>query len=238
MNECSDVFRQRIHPLEVDDYYHVLDSANIAAVAYWWEFLNRVAHLEFESIVECGVGRARSLSILLTLTRLLSECRGCTQKTVFAFDSFSGFPPPRPEDKSSRDPKEGEWSWSPNWQYQYSISSTRQVLNKAGLSDELKRLRLVEGFFADTCASTDTGSIGILHLDGDLYESTFTPLETLGPRVVSGGLIVVDDYVLDWSEPSQEPFPGCRKAVEEFLNRHSEFSLHKSMRGTPYLVRA
>ena len=50
--------------------------------------------------------------------------------------------------------------------------------------------------------------IAILRLDTDWYESTRHELSSLYPRLVSGGVLIVDDY---------GTFRGARLAVEEFL---------------------
>jgi O-methyltransferase len=51
------------------------------------------------------------------------------------------------------------------------------------------------------------GSLAVLRLDGDLYESTIDVLRPMYPKVSPGGFVVVDDY-FSW--------PGCRKAVDEY----------------------
>ena len=52
--------------------------------------------------------------------------------------------------------------------------------------------------------------LAILRLDGDMYESTIQPLDSLYHKVSPGGFIIVDDYTL----------PGCRKAVDDFRERN------------------
>ena len=56
---------------------------------------------------------------------------------------------------------------------------------------------LVRGWFKDTLPTLDVDGIAVLRLDGDLYDSTLGSLEALFPRVVSGGLVIIDDYG-DW----------------------------------------
>jgi len=79
--------------------------------------------------------------------------------------------------------------------------------------------------------------MAILHLDGDLYESVLSPLKNLWSKVQLGGLIVIDDFILEDFEFEKEAFPGARKAVSEFLNTNECFECRKSIRGTPYLIR-
>ena len=61
------------------------------------------------------------------------------------------------------------------------------------------------------------GTIAILRLDGDFYGSTKVVLEELYDQVVSGGVVIIDDY---------GAFEGCRKAVNEFLVSRSKDPVH------------
>ena len=54
-------------------------------------------------------------------------------------------------------------------------------------------------------------SICLLRLDGNLYESTKVCLEYLYPKISPGGYVVIGDYSL----------AGCRKAVNEYLDKHN-----------------
>ena len=66
------------------------------------------------------------------------------------------------------------------------------------------------GWFQETLRALPAGfgAIALLRIDGDWYESTKICLDVLFPKVVSGGIVVIDDYG-KWS--------GCREAVDEFL---------------------
>ena len=66
--------------------------------------------------------------------------------------------------------------------------------------------------FQDTLATTDTGKISLLHIDGDWYESTRVCLENLWDRVTDNGIVQIDDYG-EWQ--------GCKKALDEFLSERA-----------------
>jgi hypothetical protein len=227
----SDLFKQVKHPESVDDYYHVYNSSNALNVVYWWEFFNQVRGVEGD-IVECGVGRGRSLISLASINKLTSVLDGCDERRLFALDSFQGFPEPTLKDKSIRNPKKGEWSKSPNNQFSYTPQTIQKILKNADIDSEITYL---EGFFDDTTLDFQSDAIAILHLDGDLYESVLHPLKNLWEKVVIGGIVVIDDFVLD--KKDDEAFPGARSAVMEFLDENNCFDYLKSIRGTPYLKR-
>lgn len=74
-------------------------------------------------------------------------------------------------------------------------------------------LHYYEGWFQDTLpkVSNQIHQISILRLDGDFYASTKVCLDFLYAKVVSGGIIILDDYGL---------YEGCKKATDEFREKH------------------
>ena len=60
-----------------------------------------------------------------------------------------------------------------------------------------KNVQLIKGGFEDTLPdflSNNQGVVSLLHVDCDLYSSTKTIFENLGSRIVSGTVIVFDEY--------------------------------------------
>ncbi len=51
--------------------------------------------------------------------------------------------------------------------------------------------------------------ISLLNLDTDIYEPAVTILENLYPRLVKGGVLILDDY---------GTFPGETKAVDDYFD--------------------
>lgn len=223
---------ERAHPKEVDETFHVLNMGNVGYVLYWARFFEMVKSVP-GSIVECGIGRGRSLIVHTALNRIFGKEGGGGRKT-FAFDSFEGFPDPVEEDKSFRNPQKGEWSHSPSGKYQYSPEFIYQVLANADMADVRNSVTLRKGFFSDTLPHYDGGPIALLHLDGDLYVSYRDPLNLLYDKVVPGGVIIFDDFTT--FKNGEDRFPGGRAATEEFLADKPE-ELQDSIRGTPYIVK-
>lgn len=84
-----------------------------------------------------------------------------------------------------------------------------------GQPDEESQVTLIKGWFSDTLPKYD-GSIALLHLDADLYDSTKCALDNLYPKVATGGVIAFDNY------HEAHVWPGEKKAVDEYLSVHSE----------------
>ena len=156
------------------------------------------------------------------------------EREVFAYDSFEGFPAPTEEDKSVRNPKEGEWSFSPSGKYKYSKEFTELVLMEAGVPLSELSISITKGFFSDSLKRHPNRPIALLHVDGDLYSSYKDTLENLYELVSPGGIIVFDDFLAEQVEG--ESFPGSRQAVREFLGDKID-NLKVSIAGTNYLIK-
>lgn len=67
---------------------------------------------------------------------------------------------------------------------------------------------LVKGWFKDTIPGQPfVKQISVLRLDGDLYDSTMIPLTNLYPLLSTGGVLIVDDIILN----------GCKKAFNDYF---------------------
>lgn len=102
----------------------------------------------------------------------------CSNQIVHGFDSFQGLPE--------------TWSWL------FPAGSFAQRTPRVP-----KNVRLHVGWFEDTIedwCKFNPGPIALLHIDCDLYSSTTTVLNALHPQLVSGTIIVFDEYLnhLGW----------------------------------------
>lgn len=158
-----------------------------AKLARLWE-LTRIA--PSGAAVECGVWRGGSAAMI---------ARADPERALWLFDSWQGLPEPGPLDVA---PGGKRVAAGENL-------ATEDDVRKAFRGTHVTP-HLVAGWFEDTLPARkgEIGSIGILHLDGDWYESIMVCLRELHDQVVPGGIVAVDDYG-HWE--------GCRVAVDEFL---------------------
>lgn len=227
------IYYEKPHLAEIDEKYHQLNIGNIGNAIYWWKFFEAAALVEGD-IVECGIGRGRSLIIISSINRFLSKEEG-GQRRILAYDSFDGFPEPSTQDQSLRNPKKGDWSYSPSGKYKYTLEFITEVLSEAGIEADTNELSLYQGFFSESLPHHPDRPIAILHIDGDLYQSYKDTLENLYSKVSTGGIIVFDDFQSEYS--GYERWPGSRIAVKEFLGERF-FELKLSDRGTYYFVKS
>jgi hypothetical protein len=160
-------------------------------------------------LVECGVWRGGSLGLMA----LAHAASGRPTRRLHAFDSFQGLPEPRAEldgaEAIAYSRGRASGALEPIGAFAADVALVRAfVEGELGYPADLFRPHV--GWFQDTvpAAAHALGDIALLRLDGDWYESTRICLEHLYPRVVKGGVVVIDDYG-HWS--------GCKRAVDEML---------------------
>ena len=151
-------------------------------------------------LIETGVGKGGATIFM----RAVLAVHGVTDRTVWAADSYEGFP--EVDDGFTYTGELGDLATLP-------VAGLEQVqanFDRYGLLDE--RVRFLKGWFSETLPSAPIEKIAVLRLDGDRYDSTCDALGSLEPRVSAGGYVIVDDY---------GAFLGCRRAIDDYRERNS-----------------
>jgi hypothetical protein len=163
------------------------------------------------AIVECGVWRGGSMmaaaKTLLELQRM--------DRDLYLFDTFDGMSAPSTADidwagvpaaeqlaQESREAAESLWCYAP-------MEEVQRVMSGTGYDSS--RIHLVKGMVEQTVPEAAPESIALLRLDTDWYESTRHELIHLFPRLVPGGVLILDDYG-HWR--------GARQAWDEYCAEH------------------
>lgn len=174
--------------------------------------------------VECGVAAG---------AQIIAMAYGAPNKTIYAFDSFQGLPLPSNKDDQMPGiamltkaeqmalPDPGKQVLESSGATAVSLEDFENHLDKSiGIEYEDavgfgKTLHLKNGativcrvgWFEEVLPVNPVPVISILRLDGDLYNSTYVCLKYLYPKVIKGGLVIVDDIQL----------PGCEQAVNDYF---------------------
>jgi hypothetical protein len=168
------------------------------------------------AIVECGVWRGGSMmAVARTLLAL-----GDAERDLYLFDTFEGMSPPTEADvdlsgrrasqalaQTARTDEHSYWCYA-------SLDDVKSALGRVGYP--AARLHYVQGKVEETVPAQAPPEIALLRLDTDWYESTKHELAHLYPRLVSGGVLIVDDYG-HWK--------GSRQATDEFIAATPGFGL-------------
>jgi O-methyltransferase len=158
------------------------------------------------SIVECGVWRGGSMhAVARTLDSL-----GDHSRELYLFDTFEGMPPPTEKDVR-RDGRRAEELLAAGTKDQFiwayaTLEDVRKGFDTVPYPGE--RVHYVCGKVEDTVPGQAPDPIALLRLDTDWYESTRHELVHLYPRLVSGGVLIIDDY---------GTWQGSQRATDEFL---------------------
>jgi hypothetical protein len=173
-----------------------------------------VGHDVAGAFVECGVWRGGSIMA----AALMVQALGRSDRDLYLFDTFEGMPEPGKPDRTregdsaaveftklrSAESNGSDWCRASLEEVRANLGSTKYPAD---------RVHLVMGKVEETIPSSAPPRIAILRLDTDWYESTLHELEHLFPRLVSGGVLIIDDY--GW-------WLGARRAVDEYFARSRE----------------
>lgn len=153
------------------------------------------------SFVECGVWRGGCAAVMAS--QLID-------RQLNLFDSFEGLPEPTEADGKTAIDYSGGRSSGNLTTISKCVGTVEDVQNLfRALGVDMRQVVFHRGWFEHTvpAAVSSLGSIALLRLDGDWYESTKVCLENLYDLVVPGGIVILDDY---------NTWEGCKKATDAF----------------------
>jgi hypothetical protein len=146
-------------------------------------------------------------------------------KRLIGFDTYGEFPEPeyQPDKKRRKEFVEEAGAQS------ISMDQLRTVLGEK----KIDNFELVKGDVNNTIPDFIDDNpelrISLLNIDIDVYSATKTILEELYPRVVTGGVILFDDYA---------KFPGETKAIDEyFCGNEAEIRRLPQSEEPPYMIK-
>jgi O-methyltransferase len=173
------------------------------------------------ALVECGVWRGGSvLTMIMGLQR-----HNVFDRDVYLYDTFEGMTAPSDLDTSAfEDPAITTWSRASAagqraWDYffgseVFGLDQVRELVLSTGYPPE--KVHFEVGAVAETLPARAPDEVALLRLDTDFYDSTRHELVHLYPRLVTGGVLIVDDYG-HWD--------GCRRAVDDYFRESAPLPL-------------
>lgn len=154
-----------------------------------WHMVGESAKLPDGDILEVGCGYGGS-SLVISAS---AKVHGLASQ-IYLIDTFSGLVKATEsidshKDGDMRGPEQKE---------------VTQFLSEQGLPG----IRIIQGVFPE-CCEVD-GPFRFVHIDVDIYQSMKDAFEAVWPRMVSGGIVVLDDY-------GEANCPGVTKFIDESL---------------------
>ncbi|MBD3164449.1 macrocin O-methyltransferase [Candidatus Woesearchaeota archaeon] len=161
------------------------------------------------ALVECGVWKGGSAMLMAYSLK----AKGDAGRDLYLYDTFTGMTKPTEKDRfaynnsstlkiwhSQNKKDHNDWAYAPFKEVRKNMKSTRYPPDK---------IKYVKGKVEDTLPKTAPSKISLLRLDTDWYESTYHELKYLYPRLVKGGVLIIDDYGF---------FKGAREPVEQYFS--------------------
>lgn len=184
-----------------NNFYLSCDPTRIGKLLAHYELYKMVRNVP-GAIVECGVFKGTSLVRFASFRDLFGNPYS---KKIIGFDTFGTFPETQfDQDKYPR--------------HKFIKNAGEESISKEQLLSVLdnkkieKNVELIEGDILQTVPDYleqhPELKISLLNLDTDIYEPAVVILERLFPRIVTGGVLILDDYGV---------FPGETKAVDEYF---------------------
>lgn len=156
------------------------------------------------ALVECGVWKGGNA--IAMAEGAIHE--GNFDRTLYLYDTYEGgmtdpgiFDVDLITKANARARRSNHWGYAPA-----SLAGVQHALGLLGLPGD--QLKFIKGAVEETIPKVMPDQIAVLRLDTDFFNSTLHELEHLYPRLVSGGICIIDDYG-HWG--------GSTKAVDEYF---------------------
>ena len=184
-----------------NNFYLSCDTTRISKILAHYELYKMVIDIP-GAIVECGVFKGASFARFAMFRDLYGISYS---KQLIGFDIFGKFP-------------ETNYNDDIEFRQRFINAAGDESISKKQLMEVLKHksvdknVELVEGDIVETVPNYIENNpqlkISLLNLDTDVYEPAKVILENLYPRIVRGGIIILDDYGI---------FPGETRAVDDYF---------------------
>jgi O-methyltransferase len=142
----------------------------------------------------------------LNLDKTANGATGYHDQGHFMIDSYEGLSEPVAQDGAESKQRWGEKA--------FTNTSVERVLQTM---KDFPEIKIVQGWIPDVLSEVPEQEYRFVHIDVDLYQPTLDCLHYFYPRLVHGGIIVIDDFG-PWRN---KKWPGCQHAVRLFSKESS-----------------
>lgn len=153
-------------------------------------------------MIEAGVWRGGAVIFM----RAVLKAKYITDRYVWAADSFAGLPAPDP----SRYPHDRGSKFHKITSLRVTMEEVQDNFRKYDLLDE--QVQFLPGWFNETLPRAPIEKLAVLRIDADMYQSTIEALESLYPKLSTGGYTIIDDY---------GNVNACKQAVDDYRREYN-----------------
>jgi hypothetical protein len=203
---------------DIENSFYLQSSlSRIGKLISQYEIYKKIIHLPGD-IVELGVFKGVSAVRLLSFRNILENN---FSRKFYGFDTFSKFP---------KQKKNYDKLFVKKWELQAGHPWSNKKI-QFFLKKKFKNFRLIKGNILNTIPTflkTNNCKIALLHLDLDVYEATKFAINNFFPKVVKGGIIMVDDYNSE---------VGATNAINEFITKKKIIIKRLKFNAKPYFFK-
>jgi O-methyltransferase len=208
---ASGEFRGFSFKFQYEPYEHTL-----------WYAMDYIASIFLKGdYLEFGTWRGRTLSSAYHFAQSYN-----LDMKFYGFDSFQGLPEIKEIDQFNDEYHQGE--------YTCSLSELKQILQEQEV--DLGKFDFIEGFYEESLNQETKNNLNIsqasvIMIDCDLYESTKHIFKFVQDYIVSGTVIIFDDWFCFRNSPNH----GEQRAFREWLAENpqfqaSDFAIHPTLK--------
>lgn len=213
--ELRSLINEQIFALKHDSH-DVLHFARLAAAfdtaTYFKEFMYDVKNFDSDlNLLSFAISQRTITGIVcefgVAAGRTINHVASIANQTIYGFDSFEGLPEA--------------------WRTGFEKGAFKQVSLPSVLSNVILEIGTFDQSIPKFILNhAKDQPISLMHIDCDLYSSTSTIFDLLGERIVTGTIIVFDEYF---------NYPGWRhgefQAFQEFISQSGKSYAYLGMVG-------
>lgn len=168
-------------------------------------------------LIECGVWQGGGSILMKSVLAAYGSA-----KTLFCADSFVGLPAKDVTDEMEDLAKDAQGRTRPmELAGDLSVGGAQTVIrNFENFKMMDSNVKFLVGWFNETLPVAPVQQLALLRMDGDMYSSTISILDSLYHKVAPGGYIIIDDYGY---------WPQCKKAVHDWFDGHGQSEVLKGI---------
>lgn len=195
-----------------------VNNLMIGSLPNQWSIIQALKYIKNNKvdgdIVETGVFHGGGLIFMNEIMKNIG-----LKKKMWGYDTFEGIPEIDLKSEKLISGKKLRKETKKDKEIYKDINQVKKILLKKSFN--LKTLpTLVVGDTRKTLKKKINlpKKISLVRLDTDFYESTLNELNVLYPKLVSNGILLIDDY---------GHHKGCKKAVDEFFKSKKKIFIHR-----------
>lgn len=196
--------RKQFHEIKDENFWRILpevhDFTQLTMEPMWslYEAVRYIVSKDIKGdLVECGVFFGGAVMLATKTLLALND----TSRVLWLYDSFQGF-------VGQQAPDDRTWYGDSikNVLPDFDLIATANV---ESVGYPIEKIKFVKGDIETTAKNNQNREIALLRLDTDTYHSTKAELEYFFPKLVDGGVVIIDDY---------GHALGARRATDEYFS--------------------